>query len=910
MIVERNRPFVGLSSYTEEHEKYFYGRDQEIKELTNKIRINTVTVLHGKSGLGKTSLLKAGIIRAHLKKITEFPVYIRIDFNNRNIDPLDYIKSQIVQSYASYHYEISKIETTLWEYFHGNNIKKDTGIDFTTILLFDQFEEIFTIGKEKSDDLIRELSYLSENKVPPDIDVENFDLGRNNYRILFSLRSDYLPDLEKLKKNIPNILSNSFAITQMNSKKALDVITKSAPDIIPAPTAKKIISIIISSKGLGTKKSEDNKVEPLILNLICYQLNETRINQNKPIISTDDVSSFKVRDITRIYYENEIHKYSNKIGEAIEKELVNEEGHRVIKPVSDLRDYKISDENIDSLINARILRKEIQDNNVEYVELIHDVLAPIVSEKRKARKSIEQVKKRTKYILTIVTSIFSIFMTALSILVYFQSKEAIGLKESAIKNKNEAIHMTVKAKNNEILAVLEKIKSDSLKEISDSLAIESNNQKELAIVNQNKALKNAKEANRQRGIADKQAYIALQQIEIVAEKADSLESAITTISILSAAKSSRDLSDQINEGEIEIDPTDVIKIALKALELDSLNNHAASFLIKAFKKSLFYRTIYQGNEPIRYIWPSSDGKYIITGSRVNGFLFESKNYQMQNEYSWPNTSTKNYTITQDGKNILASGDDKIYSIDLKSKATNVFLSHDAPINFFEFSPDGRYFIVADSTGLISFWSSKVENLNEIYHDGEPKIIRFSDDGKYLLAGGKEKIINIWEINDPVKVKKLSSIKTTGEITYAEFSHHQSNDSLQMVFSLANGDIGLASVISSDPKTFTAHGSNIRVNSVKFSPDNQYIISSGNDKKAKIWDIVNENKLIIELIGHEEGVLFATFGTGVNWREILTSSFDGTIRLWVLPLQNKSYNNPGDVMGFIRSDFSQLDLSNE
>ena len=53
--------FIGLQSYTEDQSSSFFGRDKEIDNLTNLVQLNTLTIVFGRSGTGKTSLLNAGV---------------------------------------------------------------------------------------------------------------------------------------------------------------------------------------------------------------------------------------------------------------------------------------------------------------------------------------------------------------------------------------------------------------------------------------------------------------------------------------------------------------------------------------------------------------------------------------------------------------------------------------------------------------------------------------------------------------------------------------------------------------------------------------------------------------------------------------------------------------------------------
>ncbi len=58
----RKIPGSGLFSYTEENRAYFHGRDEETAELARRVQRKLLTVLFGQSGLGKTSLLRAGLV--------------------------------------------------------------------------------------------------------------------------------------------------------------------------------------------------------------------------------------------------------------------------------------------------------------------------------------------------------------------------------------------------------------------------------------------------------------------------------------------------------------------------------------------------------------------------------------------------------------------------------------------------------------------------------------------------------------------------------------------------------------------------------------------------------------------------------------------------------------------------------
>ena len=76
--VDARNPWLGLASFTEETRAYFYGREEEVAELARRVQRKLLTVLFGQSGLGKTSILRAGLV-PKLRAQGYCPVYVRID---------------------------------------------------------------------------------------------------------------------------------------------------------------------------------------------------------------------------------------------------------------------------------------------------------------------------------------------------------------------------------------------------------------------------------------------------------------------------------------------------------------------------------------------------------------------------------------------------------------------------------------------------------------------------------------------------------------------------------------------------------------------------------------------------------------------------------------------------------------
>lgn len=85
--LDDENPWAGPASYTEASQRYFHGRDADTAELLRLIRLTPFVTLYGKSGLGKSSMLQAGLF-PQLRAARFLPVYLRLDYAERTAQPL------------------------------------------------------------------------------------------------------------------------------------------------------------------------------------------------------------------------------------------------------------------------------------------------------------------------------------------------------------------------------------------------------------------------------------------------------------------------------------------------------------------------------------------------------------------------------------------------------------------------------------------------------------------------------------------------------------------------------------------------------------------------------------------------------------------------------------------------------
>ncbi len=461
--VDLQRPFPGLRSFEEKNESQFGGRDVETDELFLLTKRNSPTIVFGKSGIGKTSLLKAGLI-PKLKDSNFYPVYFRSDYASVKA-PLSQIKDFVSEKFKTANPADPGIgDRTLWQYFHDAELYNGKE-KLTPVLILDQFEETFTIGKDKSREVIElftELSDLAENRVPFVVhkqyqekdELIPSEYEKLNYRVIISLREDYLAQLESLKKYMPSLNKSRYRIVQMTVIQAMEAVTKSAKGLIDNEAAAGIIKKMpgITDRDFDAVAEDTDNikrllVEPFLLSLICFQINEKRIQRKLDKFTPELIADFKIEDVIKSFYIDTLKPFGDNVGEGIEDSLLTEGGYRKLEVLEQLQtNYKIDQTTIAALINNRIIRQEDRDG-VEYVELIHDVLVPVIKQRRDERlnkirekEKSESIRRaiildrseRAKYkklLITIASLIFILSITG--ILAYF-------LKTS--KNELERLH--------------------------------------------------------------------------------------------------------------------------------------------------------------------------------------------------------------------------------------------------------------------------------------------------------------------------------------------------------------------------------------------------------------------------------------------------------------------------------------
>ena len=478
--------FLGLQSYSEAQADIFYGRDEEIDRLTNLVKANTLTIVFGKSGTGKTSLLNAGVF-PRLRKDYCLPFRIRLEFNDDSPDLVTQVKNILKTEIDKYGFKVESYPRgeTLWEYFHKEQLWKSV----TPILIFDQFEEIFTLAKKSSrfgnEQLVNfweELADLIENSIPEKLkekflnDKEQIDYSYNNQKIkiLFSFREEFLPEFENITSKIPSIKYSRFRLMPMNGNQAYDVITKTWKSNIDAVEAHKVVGFFINENAKN-KSYDVMEIEPSLLSQVCSYIDKERIIEGGNKISSEFLNKYPKEIILRSIYDEALvegnsaitNNGSKLLNEFVEDKLITDEGYRTKYGWNEL------DKNL--LPGVEVLkRKYFLRDDGNSVELSHDVLTPLIKDDREQRRqeialAIAKAKAKKRAVKIITGSL--IFSIIAAVAIWFFTTR------TAFKAKDEAEKETVIIKQN---IERDSMKLDSVTKRINLLSVDKNDTSKIA----------------------------------------------------------------------------------------------------------------------------------------------------------------------------------------------------------------------------------------------------------------------------------------------------------------------------------------------------------------------------------------------------------------------------------------------
>ena len=268
---------------------------------------------------------------------------------------------------------------------------------------------------------------------------------------------------------------------------------------------------------------------------------------------------------------------------------------------------------------------------------------------------------------------------------------------------------------------------------------------------------------------------------------------------------------------------------------------------------------------------SPDGKLLVTaGEDGTARLWDAKTKKQLSVLKWHTGAVLGGRFSPDSKLLVTRGKDNNISLwNIKGQQLAVFKQHQGLVNSVAFSPNSQLLATAGKDSTAILWNHKGELLHVLKgHQGQVTSVAFSPNGKFLVTGGQDNSVRLWNTKGkPLKNKLVPEHQ--GDIYSIAFSR----DGKLLATSAKDNTLRLWD--TKGKLLMVLKENQTQLNTNMFAPDGKLLATAGEDGIARLWD--TSGKQFLVLAGHQGAVLSAKFSP--NGKLLITGGEDGTARLW-------------------------------
>ena len=276
------------------------------------------------------------------------------------------------------------------------------------------------------------------------------------------------------------------------------------------------------------------------------------------------------------------------------------------------------------------------------------------------------------------------------------------------------------------------------------------------------------------------------------------------------------------------------------------------------------------DSPLVWLSYSHDGKTIFTSSDDNTIrrwdAVSGKEIDVIFKMSHPVW----IEISPNGTHMLIiNGIAQLWDLETGQKLQD-FSFDTSALNFWSFSPDGRYVLTGNLHGEVQLWDIETgqEARTFIGHTDPVFAGSFTPDHKYIVTASADKTVRIWDMATGQELRRFVFSAFVRKVTI-------SPDGKWILTGSTDGTIGLWALEARPSHPILKHG--VAVSALDFSPDGQFILTAGDDGTARLWD-AKTGEHLRDFLGHTSTINYgAAFSP--DGKYIVTGSYDMTVRLW-------------------------------
>jgi WD40 repeat protein len=826
-LLTPDTPYQGLAPYSEHDAPFFFGRETECELVIANMMASRLTVMYGASGVGKTSLLRAGVAHELLERsrenVAEYgsPEFVVVYFNRWSDDPLAALTQRIHESarpFASREVDeppigpVGLAETVHWW---------SATLDADVLIILDQFEEYFLYHPDDNgnDSFAVEFSRA----------VNRADL---RVSFLITIREDALARLDRFKGRCPGLLDNYLRTRHLDVAAARAAVEKplvaynermSPPTPFTAETALvqmvldqvQIGRVMPGATGRGVVEQEagpalaSRRIETPYLQLVLTRLWLEEIAAGSSILRAETLRRLGgAQQIVHAHLDEALRALTPRqqdVAAGIFHHLVTPSGTKIAHTTPDLADYaQLPEAEVASVIaelsrgDVRILRPVAAyspgpDADPAY-EIFHDVLAPTILDWRTRHTEARAAEAR------------------LGARLERSAEQARAAEERAHRYRQWLKRVSI------VALVL-------LLALATTVAT-------LAVRAQHAAVQ-AQRTSQSRALAAEAVTL------LASDPASSLRLALTAIGENPNPEAASALRRALSEPEVRI-----------------LRGHRNWVTSAAFSPDGRYALTASQDSTVR-VWSAATGRQLAMLRTAEPPRFWAGRPQ----------------FSPDGRLVLVnSTDGKVVVWPWRAGGPPTVVPSGQNAYRAAFSPDGTYVVTGHNDGTARVWAWRSGRLMAVLPaTGDEPIaaVAFTTDGKLVAIGGAYGTVRLWRwkaSGGPVTLAGPTDwINTIAFSPNGRLMVTSSDDGSARLFAIPGGRL-----------VTVMHGGSPGLNSAAFSPDGRLVVTAGVDKTARVF-AVPDGRPVAVLRGHADELEGAVFSP--DSKLVATASADGTAALW-------------------------------
>jgi WD40 repeat protein len=833
-------PYKGLAAYDDSDVDalLFFGRGRETEVVAANLQAARLTVLYGPSGVGKSSILRAGVAR-RLRQEQDASVKIVDSWTG---DAVDAVREAV----------------------------EATPDDVDVYLILDQFEEYFVYHRD-AEELPRLLGTLTAD-------------ARSRVNVLIGIREDALAELDAFRRSVPNLLANRLQLDLLDRRAARDAILKpieryneltgDAFEIEPTLVESILDQVAAGRVDLGragrggANGAQQDRIEAPYLQLVLQTIWEAERGSGSRLLRVETLE--RLGGATRIVHEHLEHAMAELTAEekqaaaAMYNHLVTPSGSKIAHGVGDLAGYASLPESqaarvLEKLARERIVRASSEDGPaLARYEIFHDVLADAVlawRARHEEQRALQEAERRRRRAFVVATA-------ALIGLILVGAIAVFALVERG--------HSRSQARR----AHAEELAAEALTQLGIDPPL---------------SLRTAYEAARLRPASREEAVL---RTALVADRLRGIRRTGGPVTAVAYDPSGRFALVASRDGKARLyrrgslRPLHVLegRAPITAADISPDGRRVAVGRedggVTAWMSGLRRRETHDAGATVRSVAFANRGRWIVAGSDRAIRVWSLQGAPVASIPLHGDKPLMKAVVAPDGRRVVAVQRDKIARVYALPSGKPLYrLKHDGFIEDAAFSPDGRWIVTggyAGDAGGVRLWNVRSGQLaREIIgalrhvHD-----VAFSADGKLVAAGGADGTARVWETATGLQLAIM--IGHTNEVTSVDFNRSgtalvsTSSDGTARVWGASGGRGGrLLHVLA---------GHRGAVRAAVFAPDGRAVLTGGEDGTARLWDPGSEPSLT--LLARSPSPI-TDLGVAENGRRLFTEHENGEAEMRAL-----------------------------